>query len=78
MKFMMLFMAVIFFKIASGLCIYFIASSIWGLAERMLLPKSKSTTDGPPAAKQVVETSGAGASSRSPAKARQKKRQKRR
>jgi YidC/Oxa1 family membrane protein insertase len=46
MKFMMLFMGVMFHKVASGLCIYFIASSIWGLAERLLLPKKKGGTDG--------------------------------
>ena len=40
MKYMMLFMGVLFFKVASGLCIYFIASSLWGLAERKLLPKT--------------------------------------
>ncbi|MEC7564754.1 MAG: YidC/Oxa1 family membrane protein insertase, partial [Planctomycetota bacterium] len=39
MKFMMLFMGVMFFRVASGLCIYFIASSTWGLLERKLLPK---------------------------------------
>jgi len=39
MKFMMIFMGIIFFKVASGLCIYFIASTLWGLAERQLLPK---------------------------------------
>jgi YidC/Oxa1 family membrane protein insertase len=32
-------MGVLFFKVASGLCIYFIASSLWGMAERKLLPK---------------------------------------
>ena len=37
MKFMMLFMAVLFFKVASGLCLYFIASSLWSVAERLLL-----------------------------------------
>jgi YidC/Oxa1 family membrane protein insertase len=41
MKFMMLFMGVMFHKVAAGLCIYFIASSLWGLAERLLLPKTK-------------------------------------
>jgi len=40
MKFMMIFMGFIFFKVASGLCLYFIASSLWGLAERKLLPKT--------------------------------------
>ena len=39
MKYMMIFMGLMFFKVASGLCIYFIASSLWGLAERQLLPK---------------------------------------
>jgi len=41
MSYMMVFMGFLFFKVASGLCIYFIASSLWGLAERQLLPKMK-------------------------------------
>jgi len=40
MQFMMVFMGILFFKVASGLCIYFIASSLWSIAERQLLPKS--------------------------------------
>jgi YidC/Oxa1 family membrane protein insertase len=51
MKYMMIFMGVMFFKVASGLCIYFIASSLWGLGERQFLPKKKAvdaTTDDPP------------------------------
>ena len=41
MNYMMLFMAVMFFKVPCGLCLYFIASSLWGIAERLLwLPKS--------------------------------------
>ncbi len=43
MKFMMIFMGVLFFKVPAGLCIYFIASSIWGIAERKLLPKPNLT-----------------------------------
>lgn len=39
MKYMMIFMAFIFFKVASGLCVYFITSSIWGIIERKMLPK---------------------------------------
>ena len=39
MKFMMLFMAFMFFKVACGLCLYFIISSLWGICERKLLPK---------------------------------------
>ncbi|HEX7450470.1 MAG TPA: membrane protein insertase YidC [Pirellulales bacterium] len=40
MQYMMIFMGVMFFKVASGLCLYFIASSLWGIAERKLLPKT--------------------------------------
>ncbi len=40
MKFMTLFIGIMFFKVASGLCLYFIASSLWGIAERKLLPKA--------------------------------------
>lgn len=40
MTYMMIFFAVMFFKVPSGLCVYFIASSIWGLAERKFLPKA--------------------------------------
>lgn len=39
MKIMMIFMGFMFFKVAAGLCIYFIVSSLWGLAERKFLPK---------------------------------------
>ncbi len=41
MQYMMIFMGLLFFKVASGLCVYFIASSIWGIAERKLLPKAR-------------------------------------
>ncbi|MGW8258430.1 MAG: YidC/Oxa1 family insertase periplasmic-domain containing protein, partial [Thermoguttaceae bacterium] len=41
MKFMMVFMGLLFFKIASGVCLYFIATTFWGLAERRFLPKAK-------------------------------------
>jgi YidC/Oxa1 family membrane protein insertase len=41
MKYMMIVMGLMFYKVASGLCIYFIASSLWGFAERKLLPKKK-------------------------------------
>ena len=39
MKFMMFGMALFFYKVAAGLCIYFICSTAWALAERLLLPK---------------------------------------
>jgi YidC/Oxa1 family membrane protein insertase len=47
---MMMYMSVFFgymmYGVAAGLCVYFIASSLWGLAERKLLPKKKTTGDG--------------------------------
>ncbi len=41
MSFMTLFIGFMFFKVPSGLCIYFITSSLWGIIERKLLPKPK-------------------------------------
>lgn len=41
MTVMTLFIGLMFFKVPSGLCIYFITSSLWGVAERKLLPKPK-------------------------------------
>ncbi len=48
MNFMMIFMGVMFYKVPAGLCVYFIASSLWGMAERKLLPKAKPGATGPP------------------------------
>lgn len=39
MNYMMIFMGVLFYKVASGLCLYFIASSLWSIGEKKLLPK---------------------------------------
>ncbi|MFM9024195.1 MAG: YidC/Oxa1 family insertase periplasmic-domain containing protein [Planctomycetaceae bacterium] len=39
MNYMMWFMALMFFKVPCGLCLYFIASSLWGIGERLLLPQ---------------------------------------
>ena len=41
MSFMTLFIGIMFFKVPSGLCVYFITSSLWGIIERKLLPKPK-------------------------------------
>lgn len=41
MKFMLIFMGFLFFRVAAGLCMYIIVSSVWGLGERLLLPKIK-------------------------------------
>ncbi len=39
MKYMMIFMAFMFYRVPSGLGIYFITSSLWQVSERLLLPK---------------------------------------
>ena len=44
MKYMMVFFAFMFYKWAAGLCLYFIASTLWSLTERKLLPKTKLAT----------------------------------
>jgi YidC/Oxa1 family membrane protein insertase len=41
MKFMMVFMMFMFYKVPSGLGIYFITSSLWQIGERLLLPKAQ-------------------------------------
>jgi YidC/Oxa1 family membrane protein insertase len=56
MNIMMIFMGFLFFYVPSGLCIYFIASSLWGIAERKLLPKMAHQED----AKPVVRAAASG------------------
>jgi YidC/Oxa1 family membrane protein insertase len=41
MTYMTVFMGIMFYKVPAGLCLYFITSSLWGIAERKLLPKVK-------------------------------------
>jgi len=63
MQYMMIFMGIMFFKVASGLCVYFIASSIWGIAERKLLPKANPAGTGAlPSTSAASSTNGAAAS----------------
>ncbi len=57
MKYMMFFMALMFFKVPCGLCLYFIASTLWGIAERLWLPHTL------PATAAAGVASGGGASS---------------
>ncbi len=58
MKYMTGFMGLLFYKVASGLCLYFIASSLWGLGERRLLkktnPSAGSGDDGQTSAKKSL------------------------
>lgn len=48
MTWMMPLFGLLFYKVPSGLCLYFIASSLWGIAERKMKPKAKD--EPPPAA----------------------------
>jgi YidC/Oxa1 family membrane protein insertase len=67
MKYMMIFFGLMFYKVAAGLCLYFIVSSAWGLAERKLLPKAK------PAAPPAAESGPGGPGGRSAAARRKAK-----
>lgn len=64
MKWMMVVMAVMFYRVPAGLCVYFITSSLWSIGERMLLPnlQSKPAADKPEAAEKAAApaTSGKG------------------
>jgi len=51
MNFMTIFMGFMFYKSPAGLCIYFIASSLWGIAERKLLDRMKPQIEARNAAK---------------------------
>jgi YidC/Oxa1 family membrane protein insertase len=48
MTWMMPLMGLLFYRVPSGLCLYFIASSLWGIAERKM--KSKTKDEAPNAA----------------------------
>jgi len=58
MSFMMIMMAAMFYRVPSGLCLYFIATNLWSMAERWLLERkakaaalaAASAPPGPPAA----------------------------
>jgi YidC/Oxa1 family membrane protein insertase len=75
MQYMMIFMGYMFFTVPSGLCIYFIASSLWGIAERKLLPKTQAAAAGADAASPAAPA--AVASGQSPAEARRRQRRNR-
>lgn len=60
MKYMMVVFGLMFYKVAAGLCIYFIASSLWGLTERKMLPKKKPASGEAPAAAPPPSTSKTG------------------
>lgn len=77
MKYMMIFMAFMFYKVPSGLGIYFITSSLWQIGERLLLPKSGAlvAADGSVLVTEPVKTTKTPApasSSAAPAKTKEK------
>lgn len=77
MKYMMVVMCFLFYKVASGLCLYFICSSTWGLAERKLMPKPAPKTEGETAPASVAvkpkpATNGSTAKNKNKNKKRQK------
>ncbi len=79
MKFMMLFMGIMFHKIAAGLCVYMITSSLWGIGERLLLPKPKAAPAGGAASTGTSPPSRPGNDSNgAAASAKRKKRRKQR
>ncbi len=55
MNYMMWFMALMFFKVPCGLCLYFIASSLWGIAERLWLPSTLPATPSPAGGGRTVD-----------------------
>ncbi len=61
MKYMMVFMGVMFYKVPSGLGIYFITSSLWAIGERLLLPKVGQATEKDPGGKAGLSQKGASA-----------------
>jgi YidC/Oxa1 family membrane protein insertase len=56
MTIMMCFMGLLFYKVAAGLCVYFIVSSVWGFAERAFLPKVTKPGEPRTATAEVVAT----------------------
>jgi YidC/Oxa1 family membrane protein insertase len=52
MNFMTVLMGFMFYKSPAGLCLYFMASSLWGIAERKLLERMKPQIEARNAAKQ--------------------------
>src|SRR5262249_59755184 len=47
MKYMLILFCFMFYKVPAGLSLYFICSTLWGVAERKLLPKKKPPAGGP-------------------------------
>ena len=74
----MIFMGFLFFKVPSGLCLYFIVSSMWGIGERKLLPKvtPAATTDSDKAENNQRKIAAAASTKARGEKAKKKQRRK--
>lgn len=55
MNYMMIFFGFMFYHVPAGLCVYFIASSLWGIGERKLLDWSKNEAPLPEADVEAAE-----------------------
>jgi YidC/Oxa1 family membrane protein insertase len=65
MKYMMILIGYMFYTVPSGLCLYIISSSLWGIAEKKLLPKAATPGSVPLAASRAtVSVDGNGAAAR--------------
>ncbi|MEZ6123025.1 MAG: YidC/Oxa1 family insertase periplasmic-domain containing protein [Planctomycetaceae bacterium] len=61
MNFMTIFMGVMFWHVPAGLCIYFIASSLWSIVERKMLASDKMSVESMVVVKETDGKSGAAA-----------------
>ena len=60
MKYMMIIFGVMFYKVAAGLTVYYIATTLWGFAERAMLPKASLKPEAAPAdSPRLATTAGA-------------------
>ena len=82
MKFMVIFMAVFFYKVPAGLCVYFICSTSWAIAERKLIkkpdvkfPPPDANPNGPSGSGPVAPTAPTGLMGRMRAKMEEMQRQ---
>jgi YidC/Oxa1 family membrane protein insertase len=69
MSYMMVVMGAMFYKFPSGLCVYYISSSLWGFGERKLLTWWKPSIAAPPGAAPAVTQQPAAAGRGKPTRA---------
>ena len=77
MKYMMIVMGFMFFTVPAGLCIYFIASSLWGIGERKLLPPPPAAAPGTGGTPPLPPSEAISAKEESAVAARRRKRRER-